>query len=333
MFQHYKLTTREELIDKFHSEFNDIVAIYGAWLGFHLLGGMKGELIDHLPDTLRVIAICSVGHEQYDHEKLAARGIQLYNTPSLGAEDVGDTVLWHILESFRFFKRFETRAHSTGHVIEARRQLQTQGYDHLQGKLGVETDQWLKNAFPFGEYAGGQLARSPFNKTCGIIGLGRIGQCIAKRVQALGMRVVYTQRNENKDSSYTYEPELEELCKQSDVLVISCPGNDSTRNLVSRDKIDLLPPGCKVINVGRGFVIDESYAIERLQQGKIAWIGLDVYTHEPAIDPRLLNRCDVSLTPHMASSTKENFDATARYALANIWSVVVDAVEGRSKVV
>jgi gluconate 2-dehydrogenase len=317
------------LIHKFSHEFKDIVAIYGAWLGFYLLGGMSSELVQHLPECLKVIAICSVGYDQYDISALQARGIQLYNTPSLGASDVADTVLWHILESFRYFKRFERQTHEYAHVIKARQLLHTKGFDHAKGQLGVEKDEWLSRAFPFGEYAGGQLVHSPSGKTCGIIGLGRIGKDIATRVQAIGMNVVYHQRTEVEE--YKYYSDVQELCRVSDVVVVCCPGNEHTKGMISKEVLDQMKPDAKLINVGRGFIIDEDYAIKRLQQGKLGWIGLDVYTGEPVVDARLLNRCDVSLTPHMASSTKENFDATARYAMSNIWSVL-DGQKGQSRV-
>lgn len=293
---------------------------------------MDHELISHLPETLKVIAICSVGYDQYNLDGLKARGIQLYNTPSLGADDVADTVLWHILESFRFYKRFEKSLRSNGHVIQSRKLLQTKGYNHEQGMLGHEQDAWLKSAFPFGEFAGGQVVHSPKGRNCGIIGLGRIGQCVAARARAIGMKVSYTQRNENTDVDYQYSDSVLEMCSTSDVVVVCCPGNESTRDLISREVIDSMPQGSKLINVGRGFVIDEDHAIKSLQRGHLGWLALDVYTGEPIVDARLLGREDVGLTPHMASSTKENFDATAVYALGNVWSVVVDGVDGQSRV-
>lgn len=330
--QHYKLTTADALIKKFSTDFSKIVAIYAGWMGFVPIGGLTPSLVEHLPASLKVITSTPVGYDAYDVPALKSRGIQLYNSPSMGAGDVADTAMWHILESFRYFKRFEKTAKERGHTLMAREDLQTKSFDIETGSLGVEKDDWLANAFAFGEIAGGHPVIRLAGKTCGIVGLGRIGQEIAKRASAFGMNVVYTQRNENKDMDYKYCKDVDELCSMSDCVVISCPGNANTRGLIGKKQIDLMKTTARLFNFGRGFIIDEDYAIKRLEEGKLGWIGLDVFANEPMIDKRLLNRWDVSLTPHIGSSSVETFDATAKFALANIYTVIVNGVDGQSRV-
>lgn len=341
MKKHYNLTTKDQFINDISKPeiSENLVAIYCGWAGFAPIGGLTSSIIDHLPSSVKVVTACSVGFDPYDTKALAARGIQFYNTPSLGADHVADLVLWHVLESFRRFSIFQTKARETGDSVVARGVLQSHGFENSTGTLGTNQNEWEKESYPFGHIAGGKYVSGPRGKKVGIIGFGKIGQLIGLRCWSLGMNVVYNKRtplNQDELSKLVYKPEfkkLEELLKECEVVIIACPGNDSTRNLLSKERIDLLNSSAKVINVGRGFIIDESYLITKLQRGELEFLGLDVFTGEPIINPELLHRSDVSLTPHIGSSTRDVFDNTAIFCLHNIVDVVVKGQEGRSRVV
>lgn len=336
------MTTKEQFIKDIDSKEeirDDLVAIYCGWAGFAPIGGLTSSIIDHLPTSLKIVTACSVGFDPYDTNALKARGIQFYNTPSLGADHVADLVLWHVLEAFRRFSVFQTKARESGDTVVARGILQTHGFDNTDGSLGTKMNVWEKESYPFGHIVGGKYASGPRGKKVGIVGFGKIGQLIGLRCWSLGMDICYNKRNplnEEELNKLIYKPvfkKIDELVKDCEVIIIACPGNESTKNLLSKERIDLMKPNAKVINVGRGFIIDEAYLINKLKRGELEFLGLDVFTGEPIINPELLQRTDVSLTPHIGSSTRDVFDNTAIFCLNNIIDVVIKGQEGRSRVV
>ncbi|CCH41416.1 Glyoxylate reductase [Wickerhamomyces ciferrii] len=280
-----------------------------------------------------------IGYDAYDTEALKSKNIQFFNTPSLGADHVADLVLWHVLESFRRFSSFQKETQNLPHTVKVRSDLQSHGYDQKHGKLGTEQTQWERESYPFGHILGGQVIEGPSGRNVGLVGFGNIGQKIGKRLNALGMKISYHTRNELSSDDVDklgfgvqFYKKIDDLVSQNDVVIICCPGNKSTLNLLNKDILDKAKPNSKFINVGRGFIIDEDHLITKLEKGEIGFIGLDVFTGEPVINPRLLNRPDVSLTPHIGSSTKDVFDNTAIFSLQNI----VDSLqgkEGRSRIV
>jgi lactate dehydrogenase-like 2-hydroxyacid dehydrogenase len=142
-------------------------------------------------------------------------------------------------------------------------------------------------------------------KTVGIVGLGRIGREIARRAEACGMNVLYFGRRAQAEIPYRYVSSLLDLAAEADVLVLSCPGGEATRNLVGRKVLEKLGPRGYLINVARGSVVDEPALIESLSQGTIAGAGLDVFESEPNIDPRFFALENVVLEPHSSSITHE----------------------------
>jgi gluconate 2-dehydrogenase len=327
---HYKLSTKQAFLEKLPSDFNKVEAIYAGWLGFASIGGLTKDIIEQLPDSLKVISITSVGHDQYDTVALKAKGIKLYNTPSLGAEAVADTVLWHVLESFRHFSRFQSRTRQFGNTVKARNYLHANDWDFQKGKV-VGDAQHYQHEYPFGEIAGrGLNVGSPIGKVCGIVGFGTIGKAIGRRLKAIGMEIKYHQRNEifrEAELELGYEVDyvenLKDLVKVSDVVILSLPGNAVTKGIISEEVLDSFKRGGKLINVGRGILLEsEGLVVDRLETGALSFYGADVFVGEPTIDSRLLERDDVSLTPHIGSSTKENFDNTAIFALSNISAVL-----------
>lgn len=337
--KHYKLTTKQAFIDTLSTQNSNISAIYCGWAGFVPIGGLTADIVDCLPSSLKVITCCSVGHDPYDTEALQARGIQFYNTPSLGADHVADLVLWHVLESFRHFSTFQNATRQHKDTVKTRAVLQTHGYDQTNGTLGTEMNEWESQSYPFGHICGGISVKGPRGSNVGLIGFGKIGQKIGERCNSLGMNIYYHKRNKlsaDEENSVGYKIgylELDELLQKCEVIVICCPGNKLTMNLLNKERLDLIGNNGKIINVGRGFIIDESYAIEKLERGEIEFIGMDVFTGEPSINEKLLTRADVSLTPHIGSSTQDVFDNTAIFSLKNIYDVVILGQEGESRVV
>ena len=148
-------------------------------------------------------------------------------------------------------------------------------------------------------------SRRVAGKTMGIVGLGRIGRRAATLAQGIGMTVVYTGRSAKADAPWRFEPDLLALADRADVLVLACAATEETRNLVGSRVLERLGPQGYLVNVSRGFVVDEAALIAALQSGSIAGAALDVFATEPAIDPRFLDMANVVLAPHSASITHE----------------------------
>jgi len=160
-------------------------------------------------------------------------------------------------------------------------------------------------------------------KTLGIVGMGRIGQAVAQRARAFGLGIVYHNRHRlpevvERPIEARYEPDLEKLLAGSDIVSIHCPHTTETENLIDARRLALLRPHVYLINTARGTIVDEAALIARLERGELAGAGLDVFAHEPAIDPRLLALDNVVLLPHMGSATIEGRDATGERVILNI---------------
>jgi len=152
----------------------------------------------------------------------------------------------------------------------------------------------------------------------GLVGIGRIGQAIAKRAAAFDMSIAYTSRNERPDLPFTYYPSPKALAAQVDFLVAITPGGDGTRGLINAEVLAALGPKGFLINVARGSVVDQPALIQALKSKSIAGAGLDVYIDEPRVVPELRALDNVVLTPHMASGTMETRRAMANLALMNL---------------
>ena len=160
-------------------------------------------------------------------------------------------------------------------------------------------------------------------KTLGIIGMGRIGQAVARRARAFDLSISYHNRHRLPDVveqalGARYEPDLDRLLIDSDIVSIHCPHTPETENLIDARRVGLLPSHLYLINTARGPIVDEAALIGRLERGEIAGAGLDVFAHEPAIDPRLLALDNVVLLPHMGSATFEGRAETGERVIANI---------------
>lgn len=333
----YELTTVEQLIEDFKTKFQNIQAIYGAWLGFFLLGGFRNEVLQNAPSSLKVISICSVGHDGYDGKAMAEKNIILTNDPSDGAsEPVAELVLYNTLLSFRNFKIYQDNfTKDTNNTVEFRRQLETASFksDNGAAQLGD------KKCYAFGHHAISRSNISPRNHNVVIVGFGKIGQTIGKRLFEIGMNIHYTKRSqlsqtEEEKVSYpvTYHKKLVDTKDIADLVVVACPGTPETKHMINKETINAFSKPIRVINIGRGSVIDEQALVDGLKSGKVVFAGLDVFEDEPKVHEELFGRQDVVLTPHIAASTAENFDHTAIMAMKNIENVLLENGNGINKV-
>ncbi len=243
---------------------------------------VSADLLARLP-AARVVSVFGVGYDGVDVAAAKARGIPVTHTPDVLTDDVADLAMALLLSI-------------------ARRVPQADRF--------VRAGQW-----PGGPLA---LGRKVTGARLGIVGLGRIGQAIARRAAAFDMRIAYTARNEKPGSGYRYVASAEALAAEVDFLVVITPGGAATRKLINAQVLKALGPKGYLINVARGSVCDEAAVIEALQNGVIAGAALDVFEAEPHVPPALWGMDQVVLTPHMASATRETRQAMADLAFANL---------------
>ena len=247
--------------------------------------GTDNAILDRLPN-LAVVNSFGVGYDAVDTAYLARRGIQLSNTPDVLNSAVAETALALMLAVSR-------------RISEAER--------------FVRAGQWGKGKFPLGNDLNG--------KTCGIVGLGKIGKTIARLAAAFDMNVAYFRRGHAyPDVTYTHYADLQELAKVSDYLIVIVPGGPDTQHLINRDVLKALGAKSYLINVARGSVVDEHALVASLLEGEIGGAALDVFADEPNVPAQLLTLDNVVLTPHIGSGTHETRQAMADLVFANVTS-------------
>lgn len=326
---HYTIPeTKEEMIEAFKTKFKDILAIYGAWLGFVPYQGFKDDLLAAAPPSLEIISICSVGFNGYDGQQMRKRGIVLTNVPSDGAaEPVADLVLYNTLAAFRNFS-FSSKGILSllSDTVQVRRAQAAALFDSSTGKL---SDLNNTTGYAFGHFVAGRGCSNPKNHHVVIVGFGNIGRTIAQRLSLIGMHIHYVKRTKLTEEEelklgypVTYHASIEDSADVADLVVIACPSSPETYRLLNRDTFSKFAKPIRVINIGRGPVIDEQALVDALKEGKVLFAGLDVFENEPSVHPELLGRDDVVLTPHVGASTVENFDYTAVCAMKNIEAVL-----------
>ena len=243
---------------------------------------IDAALMDQCPQ-LEVITICGVGYDGVDVQAAKARGVPVTHTPDVLNDDVADLGLALLLAVAR--------------NVPAADQFTRQG-------------NWEKGPFP--------LTRKLSGSRLGIVGMGRIGQAIAKRAAAFDMDIRYHTRSARSDVPYVHEPSLQALAAWSDFLLVITPGGAGTRHLINAEVLQSLGAHSYLVNVARGSVVDEPALIEALQKGVIAGAGLDVYADEPHVPAALRALPNVVLTPHMASGTAQTRGAMSDLTLANL---------------
>ena len=245
--------------------------------------GVDANLMAALPNLGAVVNF-GVGYDTTDVDAAAARGIGVSNTPDVLTDCVADTAVGLMIDVMRRFSAADRY---------------------------VRTGGWTGGAnYP--------LTRQVSNTAVGIIGLGRIGGAIAKRLNAFGCTISYHNRREVADSPYRYVSSAVELARNVDVLVVAAAGGSGTRQLVDSAVIDALGPSGYLVNIARGSVVDESALVDALVNGRLAGAGLDVFADEPNVPAALLELDSVVLLPHVGSGTVETRAAMEALTLRNL---------------
>lgn len=251
---------------------------------------IDAEMIAAAGDDLGLIANFGAGIEHIDLAAARARKIIVTNTPGVFTDDTADMTMVLIIAVPRRF--------AAGIRVLMNGEWRGWGpSDHLGSRLG--------------------------GKVLGIVGMGRIGQAVAHRARAFGLEIVYHNRHrlppavENMLGA-RYEANLDAMIEQADILSLHCPASAETHHLLNADRIARMKPDAYVINTARGELIDESALLAALESGRLGGAGLDVFTQEPAVDPRLLALPNVIAMPHLGSATVEGREASGEKVIANI---------------
>jgi lactate dehydrogenase-like 2-hydroxyacid dehydrogenase len=256
----------------------------GSVRGLATFGPMPvdGQLMDALP-KLEIISNFGVGVDAINLDDAKKRKLIVTNTPDVLNECVADTALALVLCTLRKFP---------------------------QSDAYLRAGHWAaRGPYPLTTSAGG--------KTLGILGLGRIGEQIAKRAQACGMKIRYHNRN-RKDVAYPYDPDPVTLAKNSDVLIVVTPATAQTARIVNAAVLDALGPQGHLVNIARGSVVDEPVLLRYLQDKRIAGAGLDVFADEPRVPPEFFTLDNAVLFPHVGSATVETRKAMGDLQIENL---------------
>ena len=248
---------------------------------------MDAETINKLPESVKIISNFAVGFGNIDLEAAKKRKIAVTNTPDVLTDATAEIGILLILGACRRASEGIESARQGGWKWSA---------DYLIGK----------------QLTGSRL---------GILGMGRIGQKIAKVGKSLGMIIHYHNRsklNEDKEQGAMYHDTLKGLLSVSDVLSICCPASKETIDMINKETIEFLPKGAIVTNVARGDIVDDEAMIDALDRRKVYAVGLDVYKDEPNLNPGYLKHKSAFILPHLGSATKDTRTAMANLAIDNL---------------
>ncbi|MEQ0656287.1 2-hydroxyacid dehydrogenase [Klebsiella sp. JB_Kp009] len=240
------------------------------------------ELIASLP-ALELIAVFGVGYDGVDVQAAAEHQVRVSHTPGVLTDDVADLAL--------------------GLMLATSRQI-------VAAHKFIEAGEWAAGGFPWTQKVSGSRV--------GIVGMGRIGQAIARRCEGFAMQIAYHDRKRLPALNYAWREDLLTLAAESDFLVICTPGTAANQGRINQPVLAALGEKGILINISRGSVIDEPALVAALESGIIAGAGLDVFSHEPAVPAGLLQRSNVVVTPHMASATWSTRAAMAQLVLDNV---------------
>ena len=253
---------------------------------------VDASLLDAAP-RLRVVACATAGYEHVDVAACRARGVAVTNAPGVLTEATADLTWTLILATVR-------------RLPQAERHLRAGGF----------------HGWGFWDYLGGDL----HGATLGILGMGRIGQAVARRAAAFGMRIVYHSRTRLSGDAErelgVLWTDLDGLLAASDVLTLHAPLTPETRGVLGADALARMRRGAYLVNTARGALVDEAALVDALRAGHLAGAGLDVYEREPAIHPGLLELDNVVLLPHIGSATLETRTRMATLAARNAAAVL-----------
>ena len=264
-------------------DFVAIVPLLSRWVG--------GTELKRLP-KLKVVANCAVGHDNVDVVAAEMRGVKVTNTPDVLTDATAD-LTWAL-------------------ILACARRV-------VEGNDVVNSGQWT------GWHPTLLLGIELRGRTLGLFGAGRIGQAVGRRGVAFGMRIIYAARNARPEFERDTPAERSErsrLLRESDVLSLHVPSLPETKGMIDSDALRQMKPTAILINTARGDLIREEALAAALEEGRLGGAGLDVYSDEPAIHPRLLAAPRTVLLPHIGSATHETRRQMAAIALANVRAVL-----------
>jgi len=244
---------------------------------------VDAALMSRLP-KLEIVSTFGVGYDHVDAKWAGQHGITVTNTPDVLTEEVADTAIGLLLCTVREFP---------------------------QAERFLRAGKWLDKNY--------RLSPATLrNRTVGIIGLGRIGRAIARRLDAMLVPVVYHGRNRQPDVPYRYYDNLIAMARDADVLLAIAPGGPGTNNMINAEVLNALGPDGIVINMARGSLVDEPALIKALQEKKIFAAGLDVFVDEPKVPPELIAMDNVVLFPHLGSASLHTRQAMDQLVVDNL---------------
>ena len=245
-------------------------------------------------EKLRLIASFGTGVDHIDLKTARQRGITVTNTPGVLTEDTADMTM--------------------ALILAVPRRL-------AEGERLIRSGDWT------GWSPTGMLGHRIWGKRLGIVGMGRIGTAVARRAKGFGLSIHYHNRRRvheelETELEATYWESLDQMLARMDIISVNCPHTPATYHLLSARRLKLLPPQAYIVNTSRGEVIDENALARMVEKGEIAGAGLDVFEHEPAVSPKLLQAANVVLLPHMGSATIEGRIAMGEKVIINIKTFV-----------
>ncbi len=254
--------------------------------------GIDAEFMDAAGDGLKVVANMAVGYDNVDVDAADERGIIVTNTPGVLDETTADTAFMLLLAAAR-------------RLGESERTLRAGDWEWWGPKLFVGVDVW--------------------GKKLGIVGLGRIGQAVARRGKGFGMEILYHNRSRNEDAERAFDArhaDLDELLETADFVSVHTPLTDETQHLIGPEELAKMKPTAVLVNTSRGPVVNEEALADALADGRIFAAGLDVYENEPQVHPKLLGLENAVLAPHIGSGSTETRNRMAVLAAENIVAVL-----------
>jgi len=263
---------------------NDVSDRVRAMVNFNAIE-VDAALMEQLP-KLEIVANMGMGYDAVDAKWAGKHGIVVTNTPDVVTAETADTTIGLLLNTVRELSASERYLRNGG---------------------------WLDKPYPL-------TVASLQDRSCGIIGMGRIGKAIAHRLEAFGLPIAYHTRNEVSDVPYRYYSDLVSMARDVDTLIAIVPGTPSTEKMVNREVLEALGSNGILINVARGSVVDEEALIEALQNGTILSAGLDVFEDEPNVPQALMDMDRVCLLPHVGTASVYTRRAMGQLVVDNLLS-------------
>jgi lactate dehydrogenase-like 2-hydroxyacid dehydrogenase len=244
---------------------------------------IPGDLMARFP-KLQIVASFGVGYDHMDAKWAAAHDVILTNTAGVLTEEVADTSLGLLLCTVREFP---------------------------QAERYLRAGKWTERAYPL-------TKASLRDRTVGMVGMGAIGQAIGRRLDAMKVPVVYHTRQQRSELPYRHYPNLLDMARDVDVLLVIVPGGAATANIINAEVLDALGPNGILINMARGSVVDEPALIKALKDKRIMAAGLDVFMNEPDVPAELIAMDNVVLLPHLGSASVHTRDKMDQLVVDNI---------------